>query len=63
VPFIRDEPRLMAYVLAQGADYVVTFPAWYPEMTRDPRLSLVYQTDYRLTREKGGNNMAVYEIR
>ncbi|MBN1640043.1 MAG: hypothetical protein JXA09_02315 [Anaerolineae bacterium] len=63
IPYIRDEARLRAYVLAQGADYMATFPSWYPEMTRDPRFVLVYQTDLALTRRKGGDNMAVYEIR
>jgi hypothetical protein len=63
IPFIRDEERLLEFVLAQEADYLVTFPSWYPQMTADERLAVVYQTDYPLTREKGGDNMAVYEIR
>lgn len=32
IPFIRDETRLAEYLDAQGADYLVTFPEWYPEL-------------------------------
>ena len=63
IPFIRDEARLLQFVLAQEADYLVTFPSWYPDMTSDERLVLVYETGYALTREKGADNMAVYAIR
>jgi hypothetical protein len=32
IPFIRDEGRLAAYLDARGADYLVTFPGWYPDL-------------------------------
>lgn len=32
IPFIRDETRLAEYVDASGADYLVTFPEWYPQL-------------------------------
>lgn len=32
VPFIRDETRLAEYLNDGRADYLVTFPAWYPQM-------------------------------
>lgn len=32
IPFIRDESRLAEYVDASGADYLVTFPSWYPKL-------------------------------
>ena len=32
IPFIRDEPLLLAFILDREAAYVVTFPSWYPEM-------------------------------
>lgn len=63
VPFIRDEARLMAWLEAQGADYLVTFPSWYPTLTADPRLEEVYRTGAAVTVEQGGENMAVYAIR
>ena len=62
IPFIRDEGRLLDYLLRQEAEYVVTFPAWYPQMVADERLSLVYQSDCALSREKLGDNMAVYQV-
>ena len=62
IPFIRDEERLLDYLVEQGADYVATFPSWYPALVRDDRLVRVYQTDCLLTRDKGGDNVAVYRI-
>jgi len=32
VPFIRDEARLAEYLHTTNADYLVTFPSWYPQM-------------------------------
>jgi hypothetical protein len=34
IPFIRDEPRLAAFLDEQGADFLVTFPGWYPELVQ-----------------------------
>lgn len=33
VPFIRDEMRLGEYLDAENAQYLVTFPSWYPKLT------------------------------
>jgi hypothetical protein len=33
IPFIRDERRLAEYVNASDAEYLVTFPEWYPRLT------------------------------
>ncbi|HKJ37402.1 MAG TPA: hypothetical protein VJ972_01385, partial [Anaerolineales bacterium] len=33
VPFIRDETRLSEYLDGQDAQYLVTFPSWYPQLT------------------------------
>ncbi len=63
IPFIRDEAQLLAWMQAWQAEYLVTFPSWYPVMVADPRLELVYQTETALTREHGGDNMAVYRCR
>jgi hypothetical protein len=62
IPFIRDEPQLLEFVLSREADYLVTFPSWYPEIVADARLRMEYQTQCQLTREKGSDNMAVYRI-
>lgn len=32
IPFVRDEDQLRAYLDAQRADYLVTFPSWYPQL-------------------------------
>jgi hypothetical protein len=58
IPFIRDEARLGAYLDARGAAYLVTFPGWYPELSRCA--ALIYQTDGRFSPQAGGENMAVY---
>ena len=58
IPFIRDEARLGNYLDDQSADYLVTFPGWYPELVA--RSILVFQTDQVFSREMGGENMAVY---
>jgi len=63
IPFIRDQARLLEFIIEQDADYLVTFPSWYPEMVVDERLKLEYRTSCPVTRKKGGDNMAVYRIR
>ena len=60
IPFIRDEAALLEFVIEEHADYLVTFPSWYPEMVASPALQMLYQTDCARTRELGQDNMAVY---
>ena len=60
IPFIRDEAQLLAWMESEGAAYLVTFPSWYPQLTNDPRLEKVFQTNTAITRELGNDNMAVY---
>jgi hypothetical protein len=62
IPFIRDEDALLRYILARGADYLVTFPSWYPRMVQDPRLQPVFRTGAPWAPMLGGENMAVYRI-
>lgn len=62
IPFIRDEARVLEFVIEQKAEYVVTFPSWYKQLVADERLVLRYQTDCTLTRAQGGDNMAVYQL-
>ncbi|HSM70343.1 MAG TPA: hypothetical protein VK851_02270 [Anaerolineales bacterium] len=33
VPFIRDESRLGGFLDSKNAEYLVTFPGWYPQLT------------------------------
>ncbi len=62
VPFIRDEARLLEWMETQGADYLVTFPSWYPQITADPRLESLYRTGAAVTVAQGGENMVVYAL-
>ncbi|MGC8825911.1 MAG: hypothetical protein ACP5TV_02765, partial [Anaerolineae bacterium] len=63
IPILRDEDALWEWLTAHGAQYLVTFPSWYPRMTARPELELVFQTDSAFTRAYGEDNMAVYRIR
>lgn len=61
IPFIRDEGRLKSHLNARGADYLVTFPDWYPQLVRD--LKLIYQTKGLYSPRMDGENMGVFEWR
>jgi hypothetical protein len=62
IPIIRDETALFAFITGVQADYLVTFPSWYPQMSQNARLTPLYQTDAPWTRQAGGDNMVVYRI-
>lgn len=62
IPIMRDETRLLEYILDRQADYLVTFPSWYPEMTQDARLSHRYPTQAPATPLHGQDHMTVYRI-
>ena len=36
IPFIRDEARLLDWLQQRGAQYLVTFPSWYPQLVQAP---------------------------
>ncbi len=59
IPFIRDETALYQFVIRQKADYLVTFPSWYPQMTQHPDLTPLYTTP---TPAMAEDNMTVYLI-
>lgn len=58
IPFIRDEPRLAAFLDAARVDYLVTFPGWYPLLTAGK--SPVYLTGGEFAPADGYENMAIY---
>jgi len=58
IPFIRDEDRLAAYLDRRRAEYLVTFPGWYPRLAQHGRQLFVTQALY--SPNMGGENMAVY---
>jgi hypothetical protein len=66
IPFIANEARLLDYMQAQGAEYVVFFPDWsdpYDRMAQDPRLETVYTTGFEWTLRQGRANMSVYRLK
>ena len=38
IPFIRDQNHLALFLDAQGANYLVTFPGWYPQLVSQEQL-------------------------
>ena len=58
IPFLRDETRLAEYLAAREADYLMTFPGWYPKLVegRTP----AFQSHAPYSPAAGGENMAVY---
>ena len=58
IPFIRNEDALADYLESQGADYLVTFPSWYPQLTA--QAELIYQSGGEISLDLGYENMAVY---
>ena len=60
----RGEPGVIEYVQETCPDYVVVFPAWFPQLTaRDDMLEPIYRV--RLTRNEvsGADEMVVYRFR
>jgi hypothetical protein len=58
IPIIRDEQGLEAFLVIRQADYLMTFPGWYPQLTQDRKQ--VYSTAGSFSPSVGGENMAVY---
>lgn len=63
IAFIRDERRLSAYLTANRADYLMTFPGWYPTLAAEPTLRRMYVSPFPFSPAAGGENMAVYALR
>lgn len=61
IPFLRDEEKLAQFLDAQGADYLVTFPGWYPRLIQGREL--IYRTAAPYSLQMGGENMAIYRWR
>ncbi|MFC1976462.1 hypothetical protein ACFLXQ_08685 [Chloroflexota bacterium] len=62
IPIIRDETALFDFILAREADYLVTFPSWYPDLTQNSALDPRNTTNAPWTRQAGADNMMVYQI-
>ncbi len=60
IPFIRDENRLRDWLDASGANYLETFPGWYPTLTALVDKQQIFSTGAPYSPADGGENMAVY---
>ena len=58
IPFIRDEAQLGAWMKDRGAHYLVTFPGWYPQLTTQPGLTMLYAGDSPFSPD----HFTVYEL-
>jgi hypothetical protein len=58
IPFIRDEGRLAKFLNEQQADYLMTFPDWYPDLVKQS--TEVYESRGIFSPLQGGENMRVY---
>jgi hypothetical protein len=54
IPFIRNEPRIADHLYAQGAQYLIIFPDWYPQLSM--QAELLFQAPL----VNGAPGMAVY---
>ena len=63
IPFIRDEAQLADWLDSAHADYLVTFPGWYPELVQKAKGGLQYQTNAPYSLAAGGERMAIYAWR
>ncbi|MBI1854697.1 MAG: hypothetical protein HYR93_02330 [Chloroflexi bacterium] len=59
VPFIRDETRLAGFLNQRGVDYLIAFPAFYPELTRTARP--IFVSGGKFAPAIGEKNMTVYD--
>lgn len=61
IPFIRDENKLAIYLADKKADYLITFPNWYPYLSTLGKK--VYSSDGKISPLMGGENMAIFMLR
>jgi len=62
IPIIRDEPKLLEFIVTQRADYVVIFPSWYPHLSQNTDLHEVYRTKTLWSGDINNDNMSVYQV-
>jgi hypothetical protein len=58
VPFIRDEARLAEFLNARGADYLIAFPEFYPQLVLEAEP--VFSTRGDFAPEFNADNMVIY---
>ncbi len=58
IPFLRDQPRLAAFLDSHGANYLIAFPSFYPALTQ--ALVPVHVSGGMFALAMGEQNMTVY---
>jgi hypothetical protein len=58
IPFIRDEDKLTRYMDKEKANYLITFPSWYPLLVKNH--TIIYSSNGQFGPRMGQDNMAVY---
>jgi hypothetical protein len=58
IPFIRDEDQLDSYIKEKKANYLVTFPDWYPTLASN--LEMVYSANSAYSLNMDQTSMAVF---
>lgn len=58
IPFIRDQELLADYLTKNKADYLITFPSWYPELIQE--LPLLYRGSGEYTDQFEMDRMSVF---
>ena len=66
IPFIRNEKQLGRWLAEKHADYLMTFPGWYPDLVQSLSAPKVYpplgMTAPTFSVAAGGENMVVYRL-
>ena len=60
IPFIRDETQLRQWLNDRHADYLVTFPGWYPGLVAAPESRVAFTTAAPFGPSQGGENLSIY---
>jgi hypothetical protein len=61
IPILRDEAALAGFLDEKEADYLMTFPGWYAQLTTGREM--IFSTRGIVSPSLGGENMAVYRWR
>jgi len=61
IPILRDQVALSRLLDSKGAEYLMTFPGWYPWLVE--RAYPIYSTHATFSIEAGGENMVIYNWR
>ena len=59
---LRDEAYLWEYLRANRADYLAVLPDWYPNLSRQPGLELVFTVEAPYVSQAGGTNFQILRL-